>query len=77
MNIGEKVNKQFLFVMDKIYELSLKTSNNKPIDYWVNFLFINADGVYPTPQEEIKILEKFEEMGLIKITNPGGTGEWE
>ena len=30
-NQGEKVNKEFLYVLDRIKELSLKTPLNKPI----------------------------------------------
>lgn len=74
-NQEEKVNKEFLYVLDRIKELSLKTPANKPIDYWIEFLFA-VPGV-PMGKDQSMILEKLEEMEVLKIINPGGYGEYE
>lgn|GEM_PF-1840153 len=77
MNIGQKHNRRLLTAMDKIYDLSLLTKKNDPIRYWVEYNPMVIDSNYQKPEVEIGILEKLEEMGLIKIINPGGTGEYE
>jgi len=77
MNIGQKHNRRLLTIMDQIYDLSLLTKKNESIRYWVEYNPMVIDSNYQKPEVEIGILEKLEEMGLIKIINPGGTGEYE
>jgi hypothetical protein len=76
MNVEEKVKRETWFVLKKIKEAALKTRSGAPVEYWAgNPLFFGEKG--PTPSDEGKILEKLEEMGVLKIYNPGGTGEYE
>ena len=74
MSINEKVNKEFLYVLDKIKEEEMKTVNGKPVRYWTTKVIIGGEG--PSAADEGKILEKLEEMGAINISNPGGTPEY-
>ncbi|TRZ64493.1 MAG: hypothetical protein D4Q79_01415 [Spirochaetia bacterium] len=71
----EKIEKEYWHVLRKIKEAALRTKTNRPIEYWVNTNFIGGSG--PTSGNEIKILEKLEELGALKVLNPGGIGEYE
>lgn len=73
-NIEDGVNKEFLFVLDQIQELRLKTKSGEPLKYWVTY-FVGGD--HPSGESEISILENLEQRGAIKIINKGGTGEYE
>ena len=75
MTPEEKIEQERWYVLKKIKEESLRTKVGSPIKYWVRFGF--HGGERPTTANEIKTLEKLEEMGVIKILNPGGTGEYE
>jgi len=75
MTPEEKINKERWYVLGKIKERSLRIKADEPIKYWVNFSF--ADGDNPSGKDEAATLEKLEELGVIKILNPGGTGEYE
>jgi len=77
MNPEEKINKEFWYVLKKIKTESLRTKSDQPIDYWVYPSFVDLTGEIPSAKNQIKILEKLEESGAIKILNPGGTGEYE
>jgi hypothetical protein len=75
MTPEEEINKERWYVLKKIEKERLRSKENKPIQYWVYFSVVGGDG--PTAKNEVKTLEKLEELGAIKILNPGGTGEYE
>lgn len=77
MTPEEKVNKELWYVIRKIKTNFLRTKSGSPVDYWVYFNIADLTGDSPSTGDEIKILEKLEELGVIKILNPGGTGEYE
>lgn len=78
MNIPEgKVNRDLLYVMRKIKEGSLREKAEAPIQYWVYPNIVSIGGDIPTSGNQIKALEKLEELRTIRILNPGGTGEYE
>jgi len=76
MQPEQKIKKEFWYVLCNIKEEILRTKQNEPIQYIVYPDIIGA-GDDPSSGDEIKILEKIEELGAIKILNPGGTGEYE
>ncbi len=75
MNVEEKVNKEILFVLRKIRDRELKTKKGAVIEYYTSNVLLAGEG-YPLPSDEGKILEKLEEMGVLKIHNPGGTSDY-
>lgn len=75
MTLEEEINQERWYVLQKIRKEDLRTKTGEPIKYWVNFNFVGGYG--PTGKDEKKTLEKLEELGVIKILNPGGTGEYE
>jgi len=77
MTPEEKVDSEFWYVLKEIKTNLLRTKSSSPIDYWVYPDVIDATGNSPSTGDEIKILEKLEELGAIKILNPGGIGEYE
>lgn len=77
MTPEEKINKELWCVLNKIKTNFLRTKSGSPVDYWVYFDTIDLTGDSPSTGDEIKILEKLEELGAIKILNPSGTGEYE
>ena len=68
------IDKEYWEVLQKIKEEFLRTKKGNPVDYWIYPNFVG--GGYSSGNE-IKLLEKLEELGVIKILNPGGTGEYE
>ncbi len=75
-DVEDRVNTEFVWVLDKIRENQLKTVNGTSVKYWTSDrAFIG--GNVPLPSDEIRILEKLEADGAIRILNPGGTGEYE
>jgi len=77
MTPEEIINKERWYVLQKIRKESLRTKEGLPINYWVYTDVVICSGDVPSPGNEIKTLEKLEELGVIKILNPGGTGEYE
>jgi hypothetical protein len=77
MKPEEKINKERWYVLRKIKEEFLRTKSGEPIKYWVYFDFIFVGGERPAPKDEVKTLEKLEELKAIEILNQGGTGEYE
>ena len=75
MTPEEKINQERWCALQKIKKEYLRTKTGEPIEYWVNFNFVGGRG--PTGKDEVKTLEKLEELRAIKILNPGGTGEYE
>jgi len=74
MTPKEKVDKEYWELLKKIKEEFLRTKIGESVRYWVYPGFVG--GGY-SATNEIKILEKLEELKTIKILNPGGTGEYE
>jgi hypothetical protein len=69
-DIENKVNNQFLYVLEKIKEEFLRSKKGQPIEYWTrNDNFVGGKGL--SIKEESQILEKLEEMGAIKIISGG------
>lgn len=75
MSLEIKVRKERWEVLQKIKEESFRVVSGEPVKYWVQFGFWGAGSLEPA--NEIKALEKLEELGVISILNPGGTGEYE
>ena len=67
MNIEDKVKKEYWYVLQRIKERSLKTKKGSYIEYDVNYGVALVGIGYPSPKSEEEILEKLEEMGVIKI----------
>lgn len=61
----EKINEERLYVLRKIREHSLRTKHGLPVEYPVYHGVIGGSG--PTNENEVKTLEKLEELGAIKI----------
>ena len=74
MSIENKVKKEQWEVLQKLKEESYRIVTGNPIKHWVSSGFFGA-GVL-TADNEIKALEKLEELGAIKILNPGGTSDY-
>jgi len=77
MTPEEIIDKERWYVLRKIREEFLRTKAGSNIDYCVcpDIILVGSDA--PSPGDEITTLEKLEELGAIKILNPGGTGEYE
>lgn len=75
MNLENKVKKEQWEVLQKLKEESYRVLSGDPIQHWVTFGFFGA-GVL-TADNEIKALEKLEELGAIRIINPRGHWEYE
>lgn len=69
MEVEEKVNKEFWYVLQEIKESSLKTKAGSLVEYLINYKFVVVSTGYPFPKDEEKILEKLEEIGAIKIVS--------
>lgn len=65
-----KVYKEYLYLMENIKELALKTPLGQPLTYKVNTNFV-ADGV-PMAEDERLMLQKLEEKGAINIIKSYG-----
>jgi len=76
MTPEEIIKKERWYVLQKIKEESLRTKAESAINYLVNYDIIFVGGDAPSSDDEIKTLEKLEELGAIKILNPGGTGDY-
>lgn len=74
MNVEEKTNKEFFYILNKIKELAIKTPSDQSLRYWVGISYSVRGG--PSREDEELILEKLKEIGAINILNPGGTGEY-
>ena len=74
MNLENKVKKEQWEVLQKLKEESYRVVSDNPIEHWVTVGFFGA-GVL-TADNEIKALEKLEELGAIRILNPGGTMDY-
>ena len=67
VNPEEKINKERQYVLRKIRENFLRTKKGFPIVYAVYHNVIGGSG--PIAENEARTLEKFEELGVIKILN--------
>lgn len=74
MSPEEKVKKEHWYVLQRLKEESYRVVSGDPLQYWVTFGFWGS-GV-PSSENEIKALEKLEEMGAIRIINPGGSWDY-
>lgn len=75
MTTDEKFESYVWLVLQKIKERSMYRIKGKPVEYWIQGDLLNDS---PIPYlDEKAILEKIEEMGAVRILNPGGTGEYE
>lgn len=70
MNAEEKVDKEFLHVLDKIKEIKLRTKEGEPLLYQIYSNGIGGEG--PIPDNERLILENLEHKGAIKIIKQYG-----
>jgi len=70
MTPEEKFNRDVWDVLRQIKEISLYIKKEQPIPYLVMFSYIDAPGETPYPNEELAVLEKLQEWGALKITNP-------
>ncbi len=68
MNIEDIVKKEQWEVLQKLKEESFRTVSGNPIEHWVIFGFF---GPGLSPANEVKALEKLEELGAIKIISSG------
>ena len=64
-NPEEKINQERRYVLRRIREAFLRTKKASPVHYTVHHNFIGGDG--PTADNEVRTLEKLEELGAIKI----------
>ena len=67
VNPEEKINKERQYVLRKIRENFLRTKKGSPLVYPVYHGVIGGSG--PTAENEVRTLEKFEELEVIKILN--------
>lgn len=64
----EKIKREFWYVLQRIKEESLRAKTSDIIDYDVYQNVIGGDG--PIPKNEIKVLQKLEQLGIIRILLP-------
>jgi len=73
MTPEERINRELWYVLGQLKEGVLRTKSGYPIEHWVDFAAVISGA--PTPKNEVMALEKLEELGVIKILNPGG--DWD
>lgn len=71
MSPQEKFNRDIWYVLQQLKQKSFYIKTGGTISYAVNYGFFDLTGGSPSAEEESLILEKLEELGVIKIRNKG------